>query len=154
MEANGNREREIEILRRSLQIGLGSAAFLAGLDKFTNLLTDWEKYLNPRAEEMLPVSGKTFMKIVGVIEMAVGLGVLSGKFTKPSSYIASAWLTAISGNLVSHPVKYHDIAVRDMEMALEAFVLARLTDIHESRGELSGGENRNLLEEHYPGQAA
>jgi uncharacterized membrane protein YphA (DoxX/SURF4 family) len=153
MEANGNREHEIELLRKSLQIGLGSAAFLAGLDKFTNLLTDWEKYLSPRAAEILPMSGKTFMKIVGVIEMAVGLGVLSGKFTKPSSYIASAWLTAISGNLVSHPDKYHDVAVRDMEMALEAFVLARLTDIHEERAQLTSG-NGKLLEERYPGQAA
>ena len=45
---------EIARLTKALQIGLGSAAFLAGLDKFTNLLTDWEKYLNPRAEELLP----------------------------------------------------------------------------------------------------
>ena len=153
MEVNGNREKEIELLRRSLQIGVGSAAFLAGLDKFTNLLADWEKYLSPRAAEVLPVSGKTFMKLVGVIEMAVGLGVLSGKFTKVSSYIASAWLAAISGNLVTHPDKYHDVAVRDMEMALEAFVLARLTDIRESRGQLDVGSGK-LLEERYPGQAA
>src|SRR5437868_1687150 len=153
MEANGNREKEIELLRRSLQIGVGSAAFLAGLDKFTNLLTDWEKYLSPRAAEVLPVNGKTFMKLVGVIEMAVGLGVLSGKFTKVSSYIASAWLAAISSNLVTHPDKYHDVAVRDMEMALEAFVLARLTDIRESRGQLDLDSGK-LLEERYPGQAA
>ena len=93
------------------------------------------------------------MKLVGVIEMAVGLGVLSGKFTKVSSYIASAWLAAISGNLVTHPGKYHDVAVRDMEMALEAFVLARLTDIRESRGQLDLDSGK-LLEERYPGQAA
>src|SRR5437868_11836143 len=90
----GQNDAEVARLTKALQIGLGSAAFLAGLDKFTNLLADWEKYLNPRAEEILPVSGKTFMRIVGVIEMAVGLGVLSGRFTKASSYIASAWLAA------------------------------------------------------------
>ena len=31
----------------ALRIGLGLAAFLAGLDKFFNLLTNWTTYLNP-----------------------------------------------------------------------------------------------------------
>src|SRR5947209_9242551 len=146
----GRREDDQEIARltKALQIGLGSAAFLAGLDKFTNLLTDWEKYLSPHAKEILPMSGSAFMRLVGVIEMAVGLGVLSGKLTKPSSYIASAWLAAISGNLATHPDKYYDVAVRDVEMALEALVLARLTDIHESQERLI--QRAELLEERYP----
>ncbi len=155
MNANVNRERELEILRKALQIGLGSATFLAGLDKFTNLLTDWEKYFSPHAEKMLPVSGSTFMKVAGVIEMAVGLGVLSGKFTKPSSYIAAAWLTAISGNLALHPDKYYDVAVRDMAMALEALVLARMTDRAESHVAKSQKTAPELCESYpYPGQAA
>ena len=117
----------------ALRIGLGTTAFLAGADKFTNLLTDWEKYIAPEASEKLPISNKTFMRIVGVIEMLVGIGILSPK-TEISSYAASAWLTCIAGNLVLN--KDYDIAVRDLNMALGAFVLGQLTAVRGRRHEL------------------
>jgi hypothetical protein len=47
----------MDILSRLLAVGLGAAAFLAGLDKFFNLLTNWSMYLSPLAERMLPISG-------------------------------------------------------------------------------------------------
>src|ERR687889_502410 len=84
----------------ALRVGLGAAAFLAGLDKFFNLLTNWEMYLNPLAERLLPVSGATFMHIVGVIEMIVGLMILT-RWTRIGSYIAMVWLIAIALNLIS-----------------------------------------------------
>lgn len=74
----------------------------------TNLLTDWEKYIAPEASEKLPVSNKNFMRIVGVIEILVGIGILGPK-TEISSYAASAWLTCIAGNLVLN--KDYDVAV-------------------------------------------
>jgi hypothetical protein len=43
------------------------------------------------------------------------------------AYVASAWLVAIAINLVSTGT-YFDIAVRDLEMAAAAFVLARMTE--------------------------
>ena len=108
----------------ALRIGLGATAFLAGADKFANLLTDWEKYIAPKASEKLPMSNKNFMRIVGVIEMAVGVGILSPK-TEVCSYAGSAWLTCIAANLVLN--KDYDIAARDINMALGAFVLGQLT---------------------------
>ena len=56
-----------------LRIGLGVGPFLAGLDKFFNLLANWPAYISPLALKILPFSGQTFMHIVGVIEMIVGL---------------------------------------------------------------------------------
>lgn len=53
----------------ALRIGLGLGPFLAGLDKFFNLLTDWGMYLSPLVEKVLPLSGPVFMRGVGVIEM-------------------------------------------------------------------------------------
>jgi uncharacterized membrane protein YphA (DoxX/SURF4 family) len=105
-----------------LRTGIGATAFLAGLDKFTNLLTDWEKYLAPQVEERLPVSGKAFMRGVGVIEMLVGLGILTQK-PKLASYTASAWLLGIAADLILNGD--YDIAVRDVNMALAAYALAR-----------------------------
>jgi uncharacterized membrane protein len=76
---------------------------------------------------MLPFSGQTFMHIVGVIEMIVGLAILT-RWTRFGAYVVSAWLVAIAVNLVMTGA-YLDVAVRDLEMALAAFVLARLTEV-------------------------
>ena len=110
----------------ALRIGLGVGPFLAGLDKYFNLLTNWPGYIGPVALKILPFSGQTLMHIVGVIEMIVGLAILT-KWTRVGSYVASAWLLAIAVNLVSTGV-FFDVAVRDVEMALAAFVLARMTE--------------------------
>ena len=122
-------------------IGLGVGPFLAGLDKYFNLLTDWTMYTSPLVLKLLPFSGRTFMHIVGVIEMIVGLAILT-KWTRLGSYVASAWLVAIAINLVSTGM-FLDIAVRDLEMALAAFVLARMTEVRENTL-----DNEVLHEEH------
>jgi len=112
---------------RLLRIGLGVGPFLAGLDKYFNFLANWPAYISPLALKMLPFSGQTFMHIVGVIEMIVGLAILT-RWTRFGAYVASAWLVAIAVNLVMTGA-YLDVAVRDLEMALAAFVLARLTEV-------------------------
>jgi uncharacterized membrane protein YphA (DoxX/SURF4 family) len=111
----------------ALRVGLGATAVVAGADKFTKLLTDWDKYLAPRAARILPMDGKTFMRLVGVIEIAVGLGILLPPRTKLHAYAMSAWLMGIAANLALHDEKYLDVAARDVNMALAAFALARLT---------------------------
>lgn len=110
-----------------LRIGLGVGPFLAGLDKYFNLLANWPGYISPLALKILPFSAPTFMHVVGVIEMIVGLAILT-KWTRLGSYVASVWLLAIAINLVSTGT-FFDIAVRDVEIALAAFVLARLTEV-------------------------
>jgi hypothetical protein len=74
----------------------------------------------------LPIKDRDFMRAVGVVEMIVGAGILSPK-TRPSSYIASAWLLGIAGNLFSSG-KWFDVAVRDINMAIAAYTLARLSE--------------------------
>ncbi len=113
-----------------LRIGLGLGPLLAGADKFTNLLANWEMYLNPLAPKLLHVSPPTFMHIVGVIEMVAGILVLS-RFTRLASYIVMAWLIGIALNLVSQGT-FFDLAVRDIEISLGAFALAKLTEVREA----------------------
>ena len=113
-----------------LRIGLGVGPFLAGLDKYFNLLANWPGYMSPLALKVLPFSAQTFMHIVGVIEMIVGLAMLT-KWTRLGSYVASVWLIAVAINLVSTGM-FFDVAVRDVEMALAAYVLARLTEARQS----------------------
>jgi hypothetical protein len=110
----------------ALRAGLGAAAFLAGLDKFFNLLADWPAYLSPLAAHVLPLSAPSFMHIIGVVEMAVG-GVILAGYTQLGGYIAAVWLVGIAVNLLTTG-HYFDIAVRDVAMAIAAFTLARLTE--------------------------
>ena len=118
----------------ALRIGLGIGPFLAGLDKYFNLLANWPGYMSPLALKILPFSAQTFMHIIGMIEMIVGLAILT-KWTRLGSYVVFAWLLAIAINLVSTGM-FFDVAVRDIEIALAAFVLARLTETR--RNALSG----------------
>ncbi len=113
----------------SLRLAYGLVPIVAGLDKFTNLLTDWTQYLSPLAERMLPFSASTFMSMVGVIEIAAGALVLT-RFTRVGAYVVSAWLVAIAINLLSTG-QYFDIAVRDLVMSVGAFVLGKMTAVRE-----------------------
>lgn len=128
-----HREGHLDDVYWALRIGLGSSAFLAGLDKFTNLLTNWEKYIAPQVRERLPVSGRKFMYGVGIIEMLVGVGILTRK-PRLAGYTASAWLLSIAADLVLNGD--YDIAVRDINMALAAYAMARSEGSRQQRREL------------------
>jgi uncharacterized membrane protein len=110
----------------ALRIAIGLMATLAGLDKFFNLLANWEAYVAPSAAALLPLSATTLMYIVGVVEFLVGVTVL---FVRPSlgAYVAAAWLLLVAGNLVLGG--HLDIAVRDVVLSVAAFTLARLEEV-------------------------
>ena len=125
-----NTEKRLDSAWWALRIGLGAVPFLAGLDKFFNVLTDWNMYLSPVAVDLLPVSGPTFMRIVGAIEMIVGLAILT-RWTRIGAYVAAGWLVAIAANLVASGA-FLDVAVRDLVMAIAAYSLARMTEVREA----------------------
>jgi hypothetical protein len=108
-----------------LHFGFFLAPFLAGADKFTHFLVDWDQYLSPMLVKMLPaaISGHAFMLGVGVIEMLAALLVVF----KPSigGIVVAAWLGGIILNLLSMS-GYFDIALRDFGLALGAIALSRL----------------------------
>lgn len=108
---------------RILQIGFVAAPIIAGLDKFMNLLVDWEQYLAPFIADI--IGAGTFMAIVGVVEIAAGIGVA----VKPRifAYVVSAWLAGIILNLLLVP-GFYDVALRDLGLALGALALGRLSE--------------------------
>src|SRR5215212_9978681 len=99
----------------ALRFGIGLTATLAGLDKFFNVLADWGSYVSPLATQVLPVSTGTFMGIVGIVELAVGLTILFG-WTRLGAYVASGWLLGVAANLVL--AGFYDVAVRDVVIAI------------------------------------
>lgn len=113
----------------ALRLGLGLGPIIAGLDKYFNKLTDWTMYLSPLATRVVPVAPSTFMHIVGVVEIAAGILVLS-RFTRIGSYVVGLWLLAIAVNLLTMGM-FYDLAVRDVEIAVGAFALSQLTAFRE-----------------------
>ncbi|HVZ95925.1 MAG TPA: hypothetical protein VG847_03560 [Chitinophagaceae bacterium] len=99
---------------------------VAGLDKFTNLLTHWEQYINPSIVRILPFSPSVFMMIAGIIEIIAGIIVL--KKTEIGSYIVAAWLVVIAAALLAG-FRYADVAVRDLVMAVAAYATARISKL-------------------------
>jgi len=113
-------DRVITIMR----LTYGLVPIVAGADKFTHYLVNWDQYLAPQIANMLPFPAHTFMTIVGVIEIIAGLIVL----IKPrlGSIIVGLWLLGIAFNLVISG-QYYDVAVRDTVMAIGAFSLFMLS---------------------------
>ena len=110
----------------TLKLTYGLVPVVAGIDKFTNLLTDWTKYLHPFATKLMPAA--TFMHVVGIIEIVAGLLVLNSKTTRFGAYLVAAWLGGIALNLVAMG-GFLDVAVRDLVMGVGAFTLAKLTEL-------------------------
>ena len=101
---------------------------VAGADKFANLLTNWEQYVNPTIAGFLPFSASVFMMIVGIIEIAAGIIVL--KKAEIGGYIVAGWLTVVALTLLIG-FNYVDVAVRDLVMAISALSMARISKIIE-----------------------
>ncbi|HSN30816.1 MAG TPA: DoxX family protein, partial [Kofleriaceae bacterium] len=113
-----------------LRLTYGLVPIIAGLDKFTNVLTQWTQYLSPLATKVVPVAPSTFMHIVGVIEIIAGILVLSRRTTRFGGYLVAAWLAGIAINLITMGT-FFDVAVRDLVMGIGAFTYAKLTEIRE-----------------------
>jgi hypothetical protein len=99
------------------------APILFGLDKFTNLMTDWTVYLAPWINGIVPGDAVTAMRMVGVVEIAAGL--LVAIAPRVGGYVVALWLAGIIVNLLTLP-GFYDVALRDFGLLVGALALARL----------------------------
>src|SRR3954447_18675978 len=99
------------------------APILFGLDKFTNVLTDWEHYLAPWINDLVPGTAHTAMLAVGVVEIVAGLVVaLRPQF---GGYLVAAWLLGIIVDLLTLG-DYYDVAPRDFGLLVGALSRPRV----------------------------
>jgi uncharacterized membrane protein YphA (DoxX/SURF4 family) len=114
-----------------LRIAFTVAPILFGLDKFFNVLVDWEIYLASWINDIVPGTATTAMHLVGVVEIAAGIFVA----LKPryGAYLVAAWLGGIIIDLLTYS-GYYDIALRDFGLMLGALTLARLASRYDPPG--------------------
>ena len=130
--------QEIRTAWGALRLAFFLGPFVAGLDKFFHLLVNWDAYLSPIARNVLGNLSHPFMLLVGVVEMIVGILVIT-RWTRLGAYLASVWLVLIAINLLTTG-QYFDIALRDIGLALSAFGLAKLTEAMAVRSSRSSTE--------------
>lgn len=106
------------------------APVLFGLDKFVGVLTDWEQYLAPWVNGLVPGDAHQAMLAVGVVEILAGILVA----VRPAigGYVVAAWLFGIIVNLVTMGT-FLDVALRDFGLLVAALALARLSASHDHR---------------------
>ena len=106
-----------------LRIGFAALPILFGLDKFFDVLVNWEIYLAPWINDIIPGTAAEAMYAVGVIEILAGIAVA----LKPryAAYVVAAWLGGIIVSLLTVS-GYYDVALRDFGLLLGALTLARL----------------------------
>jgi uncharacterized membrane protein HdeD (DUF308 family) len=113
-----------------LYFGFVVLPIVAGIDKFFDLLTNWDTYLAPIVTQTLNMPAHTFMMIVGVIEIIAGLIVLARP--RIGAYIVAIWLLGIIVNLFMLGGAY-DIALRDFGLFLGAVALGRISSAFNPR---------------------
>lgn len=106
-----------------LRTGFTLAPIVFGLDKFFGILTDWERYLAPAINDLVPGSAHQAMLLVGVVEVAAGA--LVALRPHIGGYVVAAWLAGIILNLLLIP-DFYDVALRDVGLFVAALALARL----------------------------
>jgi uncharacterized membrane protein YphA (DoxX/SURF4 family) len=114
-----------------LRIVFTVAPIVFGLDKFFNVLVDWETYLAPWINDIVPGGASTAMHLVGAVEILAGVAVA----LKPryGAYVVAAWLGGIIVNLLTYS-GYYDIALRDFGLLVGAVALARLASRYDPPG--------------------
>ncbi|GAA2141398.1 DoxX family membrane protein [Arthrobacter humicola] len=100
------------------------APILFGLDKFTNLLTDWTMYLAPVATSVVPLPAQSIMYVVGGVEILAG--VLVALRPRLGSAVVAVWLLGIIINLIVLG-SFYDVALRDFGLLVAALALNRLS---------------------------
>jgi len=109
-----------------LRMTYGIVPIVAGLDKFTNYLVNWQQYLPSLTTDILPVNPAVFMMIVGVIEIVAGTAVLT-ILPRLGAYVVMVWLVLIAGAVAM--AGFLDIAVRDLVMAVGAYSLGQVAGL-------------------------
>ncbi|MFC0673761.1 hypothetical protein [Brachybacterium hainanense] len=109
---------------RLLRLGFVVLPLLMGMDKFTNLLTDWPGYLAPWVAALLPITAQTAMHVVGIVEIIAGIGIALRP--RLAAWVVAAWLAGIILNLLTYP-GYFDVALRDVGLLVAALSLGLLS---------------------------
>ena len=106
------------------------APIFFGLDKFFDVMANWDRYLAPSIAGLSPFSVHQTMYVVGAIEIVAG--VVVAVVPRLGAPIVALWLLGIVTNLLLVP-GYYAVALRDFGLLLVAVALWRLSTVYDRR---------------------
>ncbi|WP_425862833.1 hypothetical protein [Arthrobacter sp. TWP1-1] len=119
-----------------LWIGFIAIPLIMGLDKFFNVLTNWEGYLAPWVANISPLSAHGTMLAIGIVEIIAATSmVLRPRY---AAFVVAFWLAGIIVNLLTYS-GFYDVALRDFGLMVAALALAILARGYTKPGILKGG---------------
>jgi hypothetical protein len=121
--ATGTTHVGAERAYRLLRVVFTVAPIAFGLDKFAEVLTDWEQYLAPWLNDLVPGTAHQAMLAVGVIEVVAGVVVAIAP--RCGGPLVAVWLAGIIVSLVTMG-EYYDVALRDFGLLVGALALTLL----------------------------
>ena len=94
-----------------------------GVDKLTGVLTDWDRYLAPWIDDLVPGTAHQAMLLVGAVEVTAG--VVVALVPRYGGLLVAAWLAGIVVDLLTLG-DYYDVALRDLGLMTGALSLSLL----------------------------
>jgi uncharacterized membrane protein YphA (DoxX/SURF4 family) len=128
-EARANPAKEAFQL---LHWGFAALLAVAGVDKLTHMLADWDLYLAPGIPHAFATVARPFMTGVGIVEL--GLALLVGLRPRIGAAAVASWFAAVIIDLLMLGAHY-DIVIGDFGLVLGACALQRLA-LARDRGEI------------------
>ena len=118
-ESGRGADRAFVLLRTLFTV----APIAFGADKFLGLLTDWDQYLAPWIDRLVPGTAHQAMLAVGVVEIVAGLVV--ALWPRYGGLLVAGWLAGIVVDLVTLG-SFYDVALRDVGLLVSALALTAL----------------------------
>ncbi len=123
-------KKNINYLWWILKITYGSLFIFVGADKFFNILTNWDRFISTVCLEIIPISPTVFLHIFGILQIIIGLLILSA-YTMLGAIIGLIVLLGIFLNLL-FTQDFTVVLTHDFIMILGLIVLIELTRIKRS----------------------
>jgi hypothetical protein len=106
----------------------GLVPIIIGLDKFFFFIVDWNIYVSPYAQSIIPIN--YLVPGIGIIEIIAGLLILT-HWPRYGAYLVAAWIGMVIINLFMIGGMY-DIILRDIAIAFGYIMFGQLTKLKES----------------------
>lgn len=121
-----NIDNTVSNVWKMLAYAYGAVLILIGLDKVaqTNYIAEWIGYVSPLAERVIPLDSATFVLVLGVAEIAVGI-LFFTRWVRVAAMVSIVVLAAIIIDLLN--LRLYDIAARDALIALGALAVSLLS---------------------------
>jgi hypothetical protein len=111
-----------------LHWGFVFAFAIAGVDKFSRVLANWDGYLAPGIARLSPFPVHATMIAIGILE--IGAAVLVAVRPRLGGYVVAGWLAAIVVNLIVG-LDHLDLALVDLGLVTGALALGRLAQVYD-----------------------